>query len=338
MFMELAYFNMGSFLKGVVILPNIIDVTNLRKNYGNFEAVKGISFCVKRGSVFAFLGANGAGKSTTIEILSTLLKKSAGHVVINGYELGKGKHNDAIRRSIGIVFQESILDDPLTVKENIMLRGRLYRLSKDTLEDNYAFVKKYLQLDDIEQKRYRSLSGGQRRRTDIARALIHRPQLLFLDEPTTGLDPETRQFVWETLNVMQRDTNMTIFFSTHYMEEAEQADYIVMIKGGEIALEGTPNALRTQFAKDRLEIVFHDEKIGEALLQQLHVSYRQKQEVFILPLASTKEAIELLETMKKDIASFEVVKGTMDDVFIAVQKNELDVLHQKSDKSVSVYE
>lgn len=319
-------------------MPYIIDVTGLRKKYGELEAVKGISFRVKRGNLFAFLGANGAGKSTTIEILCTLLKKSSGRVFINGYELDKENDNDAIRRSLGIVFQESLLDDVLTVKENILQRGKLYRLPKESLAENYAFVKKYLQLDDIEERRYDSLSGGQRRRTDIARALIHRPQLLFLDEPTTGLDPETRQFVWETLQRMQQDTNMTIFFSTHYMEEAEKADYIVMIKEGKIALEGTPNALRTQFAKDRLEVVFEHEDVGETLLQQLHVTYRKKQEVYIIPLASTLEAIDLLEKIKEHVASFEVIKGTMDDVFIAVQQNNSDELHHKNEKVVSAYE
>lgn len=299
----------------------IIKVDNLSKRYGEYEAVKGISFHVKQGSLFAFLGANGAGKSTTIEILCTLLKKTSGNIVINGYELDYKRNNDEIRKSLGIVFQQSILDDRLTVKENILRRGKLYALSKRELTENYTFVKKYLQLGDIENKKYGSLSGGQRRRTDIARALIHRPQLLFLDEPTTGLDPETRQFVWETLQALQNDTGMTIFFSTHYMEEAERADYIVMIKEGLIVLEGTPNYLRTTFAKDRLEIVFINEQEGEAWLHKEKIAFTRKQEVFIIPITSTLDALSILEKTKDNIASFEVAKGTMDDVFIAVQQN-----------------
>lgn len=302
-------------------MPYIIEVNNLSKSYGGHEAVKGISFHVKRGSLFAFLGANGAGKSTTIEILSTLLKKTSGNVIINGYELDRNRNNDKIRQSLGIVFQQSILDDRLTVKENILQRGKLYALSKVELEENYTFVKTYLQLNDIENKKYSSLSGGQRRRTDIARALIHRPQLLFLDEPTTGLDPETRQFVWQTLQTLQRDTHMTIFFSTHYMEEAEKADYIVMIKEGVIALRGTPNDLRTTFAKDRLEVVFIDDKQGEKWLTESQLPFNRKQEVYTIPLSSTIEALHLLEQIKNNISSFEVAKGTMDDVFIAVQED-----------------
>jgi len=310
-------------MKGVGIISYIIDVENLRKSYGSHEAVKGISFQVKRGSLFAFLGANGAGKSTTISILSTLLQKSAGSVYINGYKLDHKTDNDAIRRSLGIVFQDSILDERLTVKENIMFRGKLYRLTKKQLLENYTFVKKYLRLNEFEHKRYKTLSGGQKRRTDIARALIHRPQLLFLDEPTTGLDPETRQSVWETLHILQRETNMTIFFSTHYMQEAEQADYIVIIKDGKIALEGTANTLRTAYAKDHLEVVFQHEVEGKKLLNELNIYYEKKQEVFIIPLLATVEAIDLLHELKQSISSFEVVKGSMDDVFIQIQQNDI---------------
>ncbi len=189
-----------------------IKVENLCKQYGEQQAVKGISFTVEQGTLFAFLGENGAGKSTTIEILCTLLKKSSGQVTINGFTLDASNDNADIRKSIGVVFQQSLLDERLTVRENILHRGKTYGLSKAQLTDNYQFVSTYLHLEDIEKKKYGTLSGGgQKRRADIARALIHRPSILFLDEPTTGLDPQTRQFVWQAIKQLQLETNMTVF-------------------------------------------------------------------------------------------------------------------------------
>ena len=235
-----------------------IEVQDLKKQYGDIQAVKGINFSVKKGSLFAFLGSNGAGKSTTIEILCTLLEKTSGNVIINGHTLGTIKGNQAIRQSIGIVFQQSLLDPLLTVKENILHRGRFYNMPKAQLKDNYDFVYHYLQLEDIESKKYGQLSGGQRRRADIARAIIHKPNILFLDEPTTGLDPHTRKFVWETIEQLRKEIGMTIFLTTHYMEEASNADQIMVIKKGEIVAQGTPNELKEQFASDQLIVSFKE--------------------------------------------------------------------------------
>lgn len=192
---------------------NAIEVTNLVKTYNDKVAVNDISFTVEEGSFFAFLGANGAGKSTTIEILCTLCQATTGEVMVAGHSLGTLKGNEYIRRFIGIVFQQNLLDDYLTVYENIRHRGHFYQQSKKEFEANYAFVNHYLKLDDIAHKRYEKLSGGQRRRADIARALIHRPHILFLDEPTTGLDPQTRRFVWNAVRTLCQETNMTIFFN-----------------------------------------------------------------------------------------------------------------------------
>jgi len=298
-----------------------ISVENLRKLYDRHEAVKGITFQVEQGTLFAFLGANGAGKSTTIEILCTLLKKSSGNVTINGYTLDASNDNAEIRKSIGVVFQQSFLDERLTVYENIMHRGKMYGLTKATLSENYQFVNKYLHLEDIEKKKYGTLSGGQKRRADIARALIHRPSILFLDEPTTGLDPQTRQFVWQTIKQLQEDSNMTVFLTTHYMEEAAMADKVVVLKQGEIVAEGTPDELKTKYAYDQMALVFQDRMQGMDWLTGLKLSYSEKQGIFTVRLDSTLQALGLLKQCEHLLASFEVIKGTMDDVFIHIMED-----------------
>lgn len=298
-------------------MTSIIQVENLNKVYGRHEAVKGISFTVEEGTLFAFLGTNGAGKSTTIEILCTLLQKTSGTVRINGYDLDENNQAN-IRKSIGVVFQQSLLDGKLTVRENILHRGKMYGLSKGQLQQNYQFFSTYLQLDDIEQKKYSTLSGGQKRRVDIARALIHRPGILFLDEPTTGLDPQTRQFVWQAIKRLQQETNMTVFLTTHYMEEAAVANQIVILKNGEIVAEGTPDALKTKYAYDQLDVVFQNIAEGEKWLQQNGLTFTVRNGIYAIRVTSTMHALTLLKQVEPLIASFEVIKGTMDDVFIHI--------------------
>lgn len=298
----------------------IIEAKQLAKNYGEITAVKGISFQVATGSLFAFLGTNGAGKSTTIEMLCTLLEKSSGDVQINGHELGTIKGNEAIRQSIGIVFQQSILDEKLTVKENILHRGRFYKLSKTLLQENYTFVQQYLQLEDIEAKKYGQLSGGQRRRADIARAIIHKPTLLFLDEPTTGLDPHTRKFVWETIERLRKEIGMTIFLTTHYMEEATNADQIVVIKQGKIIAQGTPNTLKEQYASDQLIIALKEDVDIASIQPKIIYPIFAAGDVFKINLPSTLHAIPILELIQPFISSFEVVKGSLDQVFIQINE------------------
>ncbi|MGE7022595.1 ATP-binding cassette domain-containing protein [Solibacillus cecembensis] len=298
-------------------MKSIIQVENLHKAYGQHKAVKGISFTVEEGTLFAFLGTNGAGKSTTIEILCTLLQKTSGTVRINGYDVDENNQAN-IRKSIGVVFQQSLLDDKLTVQENILHRGKMYSLSKDQLQQNYQFVSTYLQLADIEQKKYSALSGGQRRRADIARALIHRPGILFLDEPTTGLDPQTRQFVWQAIKRLQQETNMTVFLTTHYMEEAAVANQIVILKNGEIVAEGTPDALKTKYAYDQLEVVFQNIAEGEKWLQQNELTFTVRNGIYSIRVTSTMHALTVLKQVEPLLASFEVIKGTMDDVFIHI--------------------
>ena len=299
-----------------------IKVENLFKQYGEQQAVKGISFTVEQGTLFAFLGENGAGKSTTIEILCTLLKKSSGQVTINGFTLDASNGNADIRKSIGVVFQQSLLDERLTVRENILHRGKTYGLSKAQLIDNYQFVSTYLHLEDIEKKKYGTLSGGQKRRADIARALIHRPSILFLDEPTTGLDPQTRQFVWQAIKQLQLETNMTVFLTTHYMEEAAVAHQVTVLKQGKTVAQGTPDALKTKYAYDSMALVFQNAQEGVKFLEENAISYTENQGIYTIRLTSTLQALPLLKKAEPLIASFEVIKGSMDDVFLHIMAEE----------------
>ena len=219
-------------------MAHIIEVNGLKKSYGNLEAVRGIDFYVEAGKLFAFLGPNGAGKSTTIDVLCTLLKPTAGTVTVDGHPLEQ--EDEAIRNSIGVVFQGSVLDPLLTVRENLMVRASFYKMDK---QERKAAVREAAITADVMEfidRPYGKLSGGQRRRADIARALVHTPKILFLDEPTTGLDPKTKESVWQTVFQLQKRTGMTIFLTTHYMEEAAEADYIILINHGLIAAKGTP--------------------------------------------------------------------------------------------------
>lgn len=306
-------------------MTKIIEVKDLKKRFKDTEAVKGINFHVEKGSLFAFLGTNGAGKSTTIEILCTIQDKTSGEVLIDGNTLGTLKGNEAIRKLIGVVFQESILDDRLTVRENIWHRGQFYHLSKQQLKENYHFVKEKLDLIDMEHKKYGQLSGGQKRRVDIARALIHRPKILFLDEPTTGLDPHTRQLVWSVIDELRETTEITIFLTTHYMEEAARADEIVIIKEGEIIAQGAPHVLKEHYAKDQL-ILYFKERNHEKLLHSLHLPFQKRGEAIVIPIKSTLDSLSILTKLQDKLSSFEVIKGTLDDVFLQVNEgSKLDV-------------
>lgn len=297
-----------------------IEVKNLQKNYGDIKAVKDISFSVEQGVLFAFLGTNGAGKSTTIEILCTLLDKTNGDVQINGQTLGTLKANTEIRKSIGIVFQQSLLDPQLSVMENIVHRGRFYQLTKQQLKENYAFVSDYLHIEDIAQKKYGQLSGGQKRRADIARAIIHRPQILFLDEPTTGLDPQTRQFVWAAIERLRKETNMTVFLTTHYMEEAAFADNIVMLKQGEIIAQGSPNELKEKYASDQLLLTFKNDRDAREKITALGFPLTKQGEIYTMNIASTLAAMEILNALAGYLTSFEVIKGSLDSVFVQINE------------------
>jgi multidrug/hemolysin transport system ATP-binding protein len=302
-------------------MEKIIEVTDLKKSYGNVHAVQGISFYAERGKLFAFLGPNGAGKSTTIDILCTILQADAGEVVIDGHRLGAD--DAAIRATIGVVFQDHLLDALLTVEENMRTRGGLYKKTRAELNQAVQWAARAADVQEFLKRPYGKLSGGQKRRADIARALINTPKILFLDEPTTGLDPQTRKNVWDSVRQLQKETGLTVFLTTHYMEEAAEADYVVVIDDGRIAAKGTPSELREQYASDQLRIFPSDEEALLLALKEYNVPYECVSDRIVVKLGSTMEALPLLERLKAHIAGFEVLGGTMDDAFIGITGKEI---------------
>lgn len=302
-------------------MSKIIQVSNLKKTYGKIQAVNNIDFYVEAGQLFAFLGPNGAGKSTTIDMICTLLKPDGGTVSINDYQLGRDDYK--IKSSIGVVFQDSLLDPLLTVRENLSLRGSFYGLSKKELNEAIERAAVSTNVTDFLDRRYGKLSGGQRRRSDIARALINTPKILFLDEPTTGLDPQTRKSVWETIQKLQKEKGMTIFLTTHYMEEAASADYVTVIDHGEISAQGTPEYLKEKYSSDSLKMhTLHIKEI-EKLLDQKQLDYTVKGEVVTVKLNQTLDAVPIVQCCKDHLISFEVLSGTMDDAFIGITGREM---------------
>ena len=297
-------------------MTKIITVEGLKKSYGNVRAVNGIDFYVEKGALFAFLGPNGAGKSTTIDIISTQLAPDAGRVLVDDRELGR--EDGAIRAEIGIVFQDSVLDALLTVRENLLLRGSLYGMGKDALRDAVTSAAFTADVMGFWNRPYGKLSGGQRRRADIARALVNTPQILFLDEPTTGLDPQTRRKVWDTIRLLQRERGMTIFLTTHYMEEAAQADYITIMDRGRILTKGTPAELKENYTRDMLKITPKREEKLSGLLKREGIAFQKTGGDFIIRLRHTAEAIGIIDKCREEIAGFEVRRGTMDDVFLNI--------------------
>lgn len=294
----------------------MIQIKNLKKSYGNVDAVKGITFNVDKGSLFAFLGPNGAGKSTTINMITTLLKKDEGTVLIDGYELGKD--DDKIKNTLGVVFQDSVLDGKLTVRENLAVRASFYQLD---IQEAIMRVSEQVDLHDFLDRYYEQLSGGQRRRVDIARALLHNPKLLVLDEPTTGLDPQTRQKVWEVIETLQKEKGMTVFLTTHYMEEAAKADYVIVIDEGNLVAQGTAHALKTQYSFDTLKLYPTD---TEKIMQHLkHDAKLNSDKSIHVKLNHTMEALAIIESLKPYISGFEVVQGTLDDAFIEITGKEI---------------
>lgn len=291
----------------------IIRVDHLVKSYGDIKAVQDISFLVRRGSLFAFLGPNGAGKSTTINVMTTLLDADSGQVYLN-----ERTEEAYFRQKIGVVFQGNVLDDDLTVKENLILRGALYLNSKKAVKERYDELCEYLHLSEFENQRFKTLSGGQKRRAEIARALFSNPEVLLLDEPTTGLDPETRQLVWKVIEDLRTNKHMTIFLTTHYMEEAANADHVVIINKGVIVAEGTPAQLKDKYSQDRLKIVPRDKQKMRDFLDSNKRFYQKIADQFVIPVEDSQEAINIIDLIRDNILQFEMIQGTMDDVFIEV--------------------
>lgn len=293
-------------------MQNIIEIRNLKKYYGDIKAVDDISFDVREGELFAFLGQNGAGKSTTISVICGRLLKDGGSVTINGKDADKDA--DPIKSDIGVVFQSSVLDKSLTVKDNLRNRGALYGISGNQLEQRIAELSELLDLKDILNRTLGKLSGGQKRRIDIARALIHSPKILILDEPTTGLDPQTRNTVWGVVQKLQKDCGMTVFLTTHYMEEAAGADNVIILDSGRIAAEGTPHQLKKRYTVDY--ITLYD--ITEEEADSLAVPYERDRGAYKVKVESTAEATKLITAHPHIFRDYEITKGGMDDVFLAV--------------------
>ena len=295
---------------------SILQVDHLIKRYGkaNTNAVDGISFDVSAGELFCLLGVNGAGKSTTINIICTLIEKTAGEITLNGLTLGKD--DTAIRQSIGVVFQGNVLDGVLSARENILSRAAFYGVDKVQAKKRLSYLAERLSMTSFLDRRYDKLSGGQRRKCDIARALFAEPNILFLDEPTTGLDPQSRIELWETIEEIRKESQMTVFLTTHYMEETEHADRVAIMDHGKILCIDTPQRLKTEYSSDTLRLVV---KAGQNATLESHLrEFDLVADTYIVKLKNGIDAIDFLPRVKPYLDSFEMEKGDMDSVFLTV--------------------
>lgn len=298
-------------------MENIIEIEHLYKSFKDVKAVQDLSFRVKRGELFAFLGVNGAGKSTTISIMCGMLAKDGGKVVVGGVDIDKNA--DKIKRDLGVVFQNSVLDKALSVKDNLQNRAALYGIVGEAFQERLEELSELLDFKDLLSRTVGKLSGGQRRRIDIARALLHRPKILVLDEPTTGLDPQTRKLLWNTVSLLRKQSEMTVFLTTHYMEEAAEADYVVILDGGKIVAEGSPIALKNKYTGDFVSLY----NATEEQVQTLGVPYERIKDGYRFSVADTSVATEMILKYPQIFVDYEIVKGKMDDVFLAVTGKKL---------------
>lgn len=298
-------------------MENIIEINNLNKSFKEVHAVKDLSFRVKRGELFAFLGINGAGKSTTISIMCGMLEKDSGTIKINGKNIETEMKE--ISKTIGVVFQNSVLDSVLSVKDNLLSRASLYGLyGKEAIKRIDELVE-LLDFKDLMNRIVGKLSGGQRRRIDVARALLHNPEILILDEPTTGLDPQTRKILWNVIESYRKEKQMTVFLTTHYMEETADADYIVILDSGKIAAEGTPLDLKNKYTGDFITIYNKNEED----IKLLNLPYEVIRDGIRVEVKNTEEARDLIIKHPNIFTDFEITKGKMDDVFLAVTGKKL---------------
>lgn len=298
-------------------MEHIMEISHLQKAFGQVQAVQDLNFHVKKGELFAFLGVNGAGKSTTINIMCGELRKDSGSVQICGADLDR--EPDSIRRRLGVVFQNSVLDRELSVRDNLRSRAALYGIRGRDFEKRLEELSQLLELGDLLRRPLGKLSGGQRRRIDIARALLHGPEILILDEPTTGLDPQTRVNLWQVVERLRREAGLTVFLTTHYMEEAADADYVVIIDHGQIAAEGTPLALKNTYTGDFITLYGS----SEAQVKQLGASYETIRDAYRVFVPNTAAATELILKYPEIFRDYEITKGKMDDVFLAVTGKKL---------------
>ncbi len=291
----------------------IIQIKNLCKSFGDVKAVQDVSFQVKKGELFAFLGVNGAGKSTTISILCGQVQKDSGSVEIRGQE------NRPVQQLLGVVFQSSVLDPALSVRDNLKSRAALYGIHGKAFEARFQELGRLLAFADLGGRTLGKLSGGQRRRIDIARALIHKPQILILDEPTTGLDPQTRHLLWEVIENLRQEEGMTVFLTTHYMEEAAEADFVVVLDSGRVVAQGTPLSLKNAYTGDFITLY----GVGPEAGAQLGFSFEPVRDGIRLRVPNTATATELILKQPELFRDYEITKGKMDDVFLNVTGKKL---------------
>lgn len=290
---------------------NIIEIKSLKKYFKDVKAVDDISFRVKEGELFAFLGLNGAGKSTTISIICGLLSKDSGEVLVNGKDIDKNASE--IKSDIGIVFQNTVLDKALTGRQNLKTRAALYGIAGKDFEQRLTELDEMLELSEILDRPIGKLSGGQKRRIDVARALLAKPKILILDEPTTGLDPQSRIMVWNVIEQLRKTDGLTVFLTTHYMEEAAEADYVVILDSGKIAAAGTPNDLKNQFSGDYIKLYDIDEEV----LEEKGIAFTKENGYLKITVKNTAEAKKMIIENSDIFNDFEIAKGKMDDVFLS---------------------
>ncbi len=298
----------------------IIEIENLKKSFKDVKAVDGISFSVREGELFAFLGVNGAGKSTTINIISGILAKDGGTVKICGYNVETDA--DKIKSEIGIVFQSSVLDKKMSAYDNLKSRAGLYGIFGKEFKNRLEEISELLDLKDILKRPVNKLSGGQKRRIDIARALFHNPKVLILDEPTTGLDPKTRITVWNVVEKLRKEQGLTVFLTTHYMEEAANADYVVILESGKKVAEGTPHDLKTAYASDFIKFYKYIDE-AEKYFAELGLNVKRERDFVEIELNSTAEVGQFFAIKPEFFEDFEVLKGNMDNVFLKVTGKDL---------------
>lgn len=299
-------------------MENIIEIEHLDKSFQDVHAVNDLSLCVKEGELFAFLGVNGAGKSTTISIMCGMLAKDSGKVFIDGKDVDKDMR--AIAKELGVVFQNTVLDEKLSVKDNLTSRASLYGITGKEAKDRIVELAELLDFKDIMNRTFGKLSGGQKRRVDVARALLHKPKILILDEPTTGLDPEARKTLWNVVTSLRKNENMTVFLTTHYMEEAADADYVVILDSGKIAAKGTPLELKNEYTGDFVTVYNAD----ESAIKALGLPCENIRDAVRISVKDTSEARDLILANPELFSDFEITKGKMDDVFLAVTGKKLE--------------
>lgn len=299
-------------------MQNIIEINNLDKSFQDVHAVNDLSLRVKEGELFAFLGVNGAGKSTTISIMCGMLAKDGGKIFIDGKDVDKDMRE--ITKELGVVFQNTVLDAKLSVKDNLTSRAALYGITGKEAKQRIAHLAELLEFKDILNRTFGKLSGGQKRRVDVARALLNNPKILILDEPTTGLDPEARKALWSVVTTLRKNQNMTVFLTTHYMEEAADADYVVILDSGKISAEGTPLELKNNYTGDFVTIY----NVDEDKIKALGLPYENIRDAVRIAVKNTEEARDLIVRHPDLFTDFEITKGKMDDVFLAVTGKKLE--------------